>query len=67
MRANFIFLVFLRNSVDDSLEALWSRHGAIGSKYLLVVVVLEDRYDSERTAKKEVLNANRNQSTTITI
>jgi hypothetical protein len=31
MRANFIFLVFLRNSVDDSLEALWSRHGAIES------------------------------------
>jgi hypothetical protein len=32
MRANFIFLVILRNSVDDdSLEALWSRHGAIES------------------------------------
>jgi hypothetical protein len=34
---------------------------------LLVVVALEDRHDNERTAKKEVVNANRDETTTITI
>jgi hypothetical protein len=44
------------------LESSWCNREQY---YLLVVVVLEDRHDNERTAKKEVVNANRDQTTTI--
>jgi hypothetical protein len=45
------------------LESSWCNR----EQYLLVVVALEDRHDNERTAKKEVVNANRDQTTTVTI
>jgi hypothetical protein len=44
------------------LESSWCNR----EQYLLVVVALEDRHDNERTAQKEVVNANRDQTTTTT-